>query len=84
VWGLKAADAQLNPIFSGRRKRVMMHKFNALLELQKLALGHPTKVSPQTIALYVLSSVEWVTKKVDKRDDLPRLERLFKVADPRD
>lgn len=55
-----------------------IEKFNALTELQQLALGKPTKVSPQTIALYVLSSAEWATKEIDKRGEAPRHEKTFR------
>jgi hypothetical protein len=63
---------------------VIIQKLDVLMELQKLALGMPTKVSPQTIALYVLSSVGWVIKEGDKRHGMRQLERLFKATDSRD
>lgn len=62
---------------------MIIQKFDALMELQKLAMGKPTTVSPQTIALNVLSTVEWARKAMDERGDAPHLERLFKMKDPR-
>jgi len=63
---------------------VIIHKFEILQELQKLALGKPTILSPQTIALYVLSTMKWATREMEKRDEVLRLKSLFKAPDPRD
>jgi hypothetical protein len=81
MWGLKQQTRNLISI-SGRGDYVIIQKLNALMELQKLALGMPTKISPQTIALYVLSSMAWVTENGDSQGDVPQLEKLFKVTDP--
>jgi hypothetical protein len=78
------ADVAKPDFGSGRGYYVIIQKLEALKELQKLALGMPTKHSPQTIALYVLSSIGWMTKEVDKRHGVRQLEKLFKATDPRE
>jgi hypothetical protein len=86
VYRLKAVTPTTCPAISfwiGRGHTLIIQKFKALMELQKLAMGKPTTLSPQTIALNVLSIVEWARKEMDKRDDVPHLERLFKMKDPR-
>ena len=64
-------------LFAAGANTMTMQKFNALAELQQLALGKPTTVSPQTIALYVLSSAEWAGKDIQKSDDLALMEKAF-------
>jgi hypothetical protein len=62
---------------------MFLRKINWETELKKLARGQKTTVDVPSIARFALSCVTPTLREHEKHDDVARLERLFKLEDPR-